>query len=333
MAIHVDDFIILTLQRKVAEEFNALFRKYFKATEATELGYNLGVVIKHDPKIISYYTPQKIQALLPKNWRRGTSKSCNPLKQRMKPSEPSPYQFKNITLFQSVVGSLLWISGQSRPDISFATNMVARKMASPSTDDYVNVKNIVDYLGNTEEFQLTYNKDVQKVRLVCHADADWAGAEDYKSTSGYCCFLEGVGIIQWKSKRQSTVATSSAESEFISLSMASQVVMMLREILRFLGFEQETTPIYWDNTSAVSLVTAQAQVQRTKHFNVRYFYVRHLALINEISVLRVTSKENAADSLTKPLTGTPLIESRKLLFLRNFGEEPKKQKVREKEEC
>ena len=190
---------------------------------------------------------------------------------------------------------------------------------------------IVYYLGSTKDYKLSYNRDVRTARLICYADADWAGASDAKSTSGYCCFLEGVGLIQWKSKKQSTVATSSAESEFISLSMASQVVMMLRGILYFLGFEQEATPIYCDNTSAVSLVTAEAQLQRTKHFNVRYLFVRHLSAMKEISVLRVTSAENAADSLTKPLTGSLLVESCKLLCLHNFGEEPKK--VRKKEEC
>ncbi|KAL0339168.1 UNVERIFIED_CONTAM: Retrovirus-related Pol polyprotein from transposon RE2 [Sesamum angustifolium] len=124
-----------------------------------------------------------------------------------------------------------------------------RFMQSPSQVHYAAAKRILRYLRGTKDFGIWY-KSTNDAKLVGYTDSDMAGSvDDMKSTSGYT-FSLGSGIFSWASKKQATVAQSSAEAEYIAAAATSNQAIWLRRILEDIGEKQEEpTTIYCDNKS------------------------------------------------------------------------------------
>ena len=125
------------------------------------------------------------------------------------------------SLYQSAVGSLLYLATKTRPDIAYAVNSVARYCSKPTRDHWSAVKRIFRYLKGTSSFGLLYKLSISK-DLISYSDANWGGdSDDYKSTSGYC-FQIGGTVITWRSQKQPCVALSTTEAEYIALAGTTQ---------------------------------------------------------------------------------------------------------------
>ena len=126
----------------------------------------------------------------------------------------------NKELYQSAIGSLLYLSTRTRPDISYAVVNTARFCAQPSNTHWSAVKHIMRYLKGTLNLGLMF-KSNNEGELVGFSDADWAGdLNDRKSTSGYVFLVSGSSV-SWRSKKQSCVALSTAEAEYMLLASAA----------------------------------------------------------------------------------------------------------------
>ena len=124
----------------------------------------------------------------------------------------------NTVPYQAAVGSLLYLSNGTRPDITFAVNTAARFMQSPKVSHWGMVKRILRYLIGTDSFGILYSPAPTPKRLVIYSDADFAGDEETRrSTTGYTS-LYGGGAITWASQRQSSIALSTTEAEFVAAS-------------------------------------------------------------------------------------------------------------------
>lgn len=127
----------------------------------------------------------------------------------------------NPSMYQSMVGSLLYAAMATRPDIAQAVSVVSRFNANPNTTHLTAVKRILRYLKGTLTLGLKYQR-TETGTLVGYSDADWAGdQDDRRSTTGNIFLLAG-GAVSWLSKKQATVALSTAEAEYIALSQAAQ---------------------------------------------------------------------------------------------------------------
>ena len=129
----------------------------------------------------------------------------------------------DATLYQSAVGKLLYLSGWTRPDITFAVSNATRFCSRPSKEHWVAVKRILRYLKGTINYGLMYSRSSGSdgKMMIGYSDANWAGdVNDRKSTSGYLFMVSGVPI-SWKSKKQTCVALSTAEAEYIALAFAT----------------------------------------------------------------------------------------------------------------
>ncbi|GJV94179.1 putative ribonuclease H-like domain-containing protein [Tanacetum coccineum] len=117
-------------------------------------------------------------------------------------------------LYRSMIGSLMYLTA-SRPDIMFAVCACARFQVSPKTSHLLAVKRIFRYLKGKPSLGLWYSKD-SLLELVAYTDSDYAGATlDRKSTTGGCQFL-GNRLISWQCKKQTVVATSTTEAEYVA---------------------------------------------------------------------------------------------------------------------
>ena len=152
--------------------------------------------------------------------------------------------------YQSAVGSLLYLSTRTRPDIAYAVGNVAIFSAKPTNHHWTAVKRILRYLNGTLNLGLLYSCDKEK-ELTGYSDADWAGdINDRKSTSGYI-FQIGGAAVSWRSKKQTCVALSTAESEYMALARAFQEAIWMRQLLFGISVREgeltRHTFIYEDN--------------------------------------------------------------------------------------
>ncbi len=124
------------------------------------------------------------------------------------------------TLFQQIIGSLLYIMLGTHPDIAFAVTKLAQFAANPSQEHVDKAKYVLCYLAGTAKYALVYNSATNK-GLIAYTDSDYA-ADPVKcrSTTGYLLKL-AHGIISWQSRAQKTIALSATEAEYMALSDCS----------------------------------------------------------------------------------------------------------------
>lgn len=223
--------------------------------------------------------------------------------------------------YQMMVGSLIYASISTRPDITHAVGMVSRHMSNPTTANMTQVKRIYRYLSGTRSLGLTYihhqqqNQQENAVTLTGYCDADWAGdVTDRKSTSGYCTMMNG-NLISWQSKKQPTVALSSTEAEYMALTEAAKELMWMRMILTELNVSVVTPSIiYVDNMPAISVTQNDTHHDRLKHIDTRHYFIRDLVKDKIIDPTWISTHDQLADIFTKPLTAQPFITLRNKLM-------------------
>eukprot|EP00253_Pinus_taeda_P009205 PITA_09205 len=204
------------------------------------------------------------------------------------------------SLYKSIVGSLMYLTA-TRPDIMYAVSLISRFMERPKEVHWQAAKRIMRYVKGTKMFEILYNVS-EHSDLIGYIDSDWAeSVDDRKSTSGYV-FHMGLGAISWASKKQSIVALSTAEAEYVAATAAACQAVWMRRILRSLGQEQaKATVIFCDNSSAIALSKNSMFHKRTKHIDTRFHYIRELVNNGEIVLEHCRTHEQVADILTKPL--------------------------------
>jgi hypothetical protein len=157
------------------------------------------------------------------------------------------------------------------------------------------------YLKFTIDHGLLIRK-CSSTQLFAYSDADWAGCpDDRKSTSGYCVFL-GSNILSWSSKKQPTVSRSSTEAEYKAVANAAAELLWIQALFRDLGvFLQQAPVLFCDNIGATYLTSNPAYHARTKHIEIDYHFVRDCVASKTLVVNFLSSKDQLADALTKPL--------------------------------
>lgn len=203
-------------------------------------------------------------------------------------------------MYQSMVGSLLYVAIATRPDIAQAVAMVSKYNANPTEAHLTAVKRIFRYLKGTMDFVLQYQKSDAK--LIGFSDADWAGDIDSRRSTTGNIFLMSNGAITWLSRCQKIVSLSTAEAEYVALCTAAQEAVWLRRLLEELGQEQVTpTLINEDNQGTIAMAKNPVSHARTKHIDIKYHFVRNAVHDNIIELNYCRTENMVADALTKPL--------------------------------
>jgi histone deacetylase 1/2 len=207
--------------------------------------------------------------------------------------------------YKELVGTLIYAMTATRPDISFATSKACSHMASPTKHDWTSAKKVLRYLKATKHLKLTLSGSGLELSAYC--DADWASdPKDRKSTSGFLIFL-GKSLISWTSKKQSTIAMSSMEAEFLSLTNCIQDILYLRTLLAELHINQKgPTLIHQDNQACILFAQTGNISSRTKHIELREHFVFEQISKGNISLNYIPTTEMLADSLTKPTSAQTL---------------------------
>ena len=214
--------------------------------------------------------------------------------------------------FMSIVGSILYASAMSRPDIAFHTASLAKLMMSPSPAALDAALGIVSYLKKTNKLGITYGPDEN---LVLYSDSSW-GNENPRPMAGFATCYGGAAI-SWASKALKIVPLSSAEAESAVFSLGCKDAMFVKQLLAELR-PKDTPQIiinaFIDNTAAIDIVKSHGASGRTKHFERWITYVRDLYQRKIITVTHLRTDEMPADIFTKPLLYLSFTKFRKKLL-------------------
>jgi hypothetical protein len=198
-----------------------------------------------------------------------------------------------------MIGSLLYLCA-TRPDIMLSVCMCARYQSDPRECHLVAFKRILRYLVATPCFGIWYPKG-STFDFIGHADFDYAGCKvDRKSTSGICQFL-GRSLVSWSSKKQTFVALSIAEAEYVAAGQCCAQLLWMRQTLRDFGYNLSKVPLLCDNESAIRLADNPVEYSRTKHIDIRHHFLRDHQQKGHIDIYHISTENQLADIFTKPL--------------------------------
>jgi hypothetical protein len=162
-------------------------------------------------------------------------------------------------------------------------------------------KYVLVYLNTTKDLSLCYAGGNSGDGLHGYADSSWGDQEDKHSTLGYI-FLRANAPISWCTHKQKTVAQSTTEAEYMSVSEASNQAVWYRTFLEELGYEiNSPIPLHCDNKGAVDLAHNPVTGRRSKHTAIKHHAIREYVKARVVDLVRTPTSEMLADGLTKSL--------------------------------
>ncbi|XP_031111850.1 secreted RxLR effector protein 161-like [Ipomoea triloba] len=203
--------------------------------------------------------------------------------------------------YASVVGSLGYVQVCTRPDIAFAVGMLGRYQSNPGLDHWRAAKKVMRYLKGTKDHMLVF-KQTDLLDVIGYSDSDFAGCVDSrKSTSGYI-FIMASGAISWRSVKQTLIATSTMEAEFVSCFEATSQGVWLKNFisgLRIMDSISKPLKVYCDNSAAVFLAKNNKSGSRSKHIDIKFLAIRERIKEKVVVIQHISTELMLADPLTK----------------------------------
>ncbi|GJW83487.1 putative ribonuclease H-like domain-containing protein [Tanacetum coccineum] len=299
--VYVDDIIFGSTKKAWCDEFEALMKGEFEMSAMGELTFFLGLQVQQRPDGIFISQDKYVQEILKKFDLECVRTATTPYEAPKPKSKNEPDSPVNVHLYRSMIGSLMYLTA-SRPDIMFAVSACSRNQVTPTTSNLEAVKKIFKYLKGQPRLGLWYPRESPFV-LEAYSDSDYAGAnKDRKSTTGGCQFL-GRRLISWQCKKQTIVATSSTEAEYVAAANCCGQVLWIQNQLLDYGYNFMNTKIFIDNQSTICIVKNPVFHQRTKHIEIRHHFIRDANEKKLIQVLKIHTDDNVADLLTKAFDG------------------------------
>ena len=307
LMVYVDDMLVVSNSLPAMQQLKKRMQQQFKMTDLGEAEFFLGILLKRNRAerqiVLSQerYTKEVLNKFgMQESKPKGTPMAVGArLVKSTEPENPTRSRY-----FRSVLGSLMYLMVSTRPDLAFAVGSLSQFMANPSEEHVVAVKRVLRYLKGTAACGLKLG-NCPEACFNAYSDSDHAAdTNDRKSVSGYAV-LYGHGAVIWSSKKQSCVSVSSTEAEYVAASEATMDLAWIRQLLADLQKPPGgPTKLYIDNESAVKLAVNPVFHSRTKHIDVRYHFIRDMVEKKQIEPARVDTKDNIADSLTKPVPKT-----------------------------
>ena len=306
LILWVDDIILATSSEITANKIKTSLSNRFKMKDFGQISNFLGIKFQISENFITLDQSEYVEKML---LRFGMLEAhersipCDLSTAKLDFNDDSPL-LENVKLYQEIVGSLIYLVTCTRPDIAYVVSILAQSMSKPTMAHLKLAKFVLRYLKGTKFHGLIYRK-CTPIDIIGYTDASWANGMDRKSISGYCFMMhKNSSLISWKTKKQSVVALSTCESEYIGMAFAIQEAVFLQNLLcDFLVFHTaHPVKLHVDNMGSIDLAKNPVFHNRSKHIDTKYHYIRSKISDGSIHVCYVSSKENIADVFTKPCT-------------------------------
>lgn len=300
IAIYVDDFLIFWKDASVRDELKSKLSSTFHMKDLGRARTCVGMTIEYERDVISINQSIYAEEVLNRFGMENCKPAASPcdLSQRLTiGSDGSPV---NVP-YREAVGSLLFLVQGTRPDLAYAVSNVSRFNDKHDNTHWTGVKRIMRYIKATYNYRIGYRRGSGEP-INGYVDADWANERDEcRSYSGYV-FKMAEGAISWSCKRQTSVAVSSTEAEYVAMAHAAKEAIWLVRFMR--QFEElKSINIRCDNQSAMVMAGREAFSPRAKHIDVSHHFIREKVTSGLITLEYVPSANNIADCLTKAVSG------------------------------
>lgn len=301
VALYVDDFFVYSSSKVETDNLISVLNSKFQIKDLGQVKQCLGmrVNIDHRNNVCTLDQEQYIEELLIKFNMLNCKEVSTPMELKLNIDKDNNVNDTNIP-YQQLIGSLMYLSVLTRPDIAFSVSFLSQFNSCHNNIHWNYAKRILRYLKRTKSYCLRYVKGSSE--LLGFADADWANnVVDRKSYTGYCFMMSG-GVISWESRKQRTVALSSMEAEYMSMSEACKESMYLRVLLSEVTNQDECpVTLYNDSQSAQKLVINHALHRKSKHIDIKYHFLRDAVSNNVINIKYMCTNDMPADVFTKSL--------------------------------
>jgi hypothetical protein len=311
---HVDDLKISHVDMEVNEEILTLLNERYgkEAPLVVTRGLiheYLGMTLDYSEEgkvkiIMSKYIEEMLGELPPDMDGESATPAANHL---FTVNEKNPILLDEATaeFFHANTAKLLFLCKRARPDIQTAVAFLTTRVKSPDTDDYKKLTRVMRYLRATPEIVLTLEADDIHV-IKWHVDGSFAVHNDMKSHTGATMSM-GKGSAYATSKKQKLNTKSSTEAELVGVDDVMSQVLWTRYFLEAQGYEVIESKVFQDNQSAILLEKngRGSSSKRTRHINIRYFFVTDRVKSKEVSIEYCPTGEMTGDFFTKPLQGSP----------------------------
>jgi hypothetical protein len=269
--VYVDDIVFGGSSNYLVTRFVEDMSREFEMSIMGELQFFLGLQIKQSKEETFVHQAKYTKDIVWKFKMEDSNAMATPMSTTTALDADEEGEHVDQKEYRSMIGSLYLTA--TRPDNQFSVCLCACFQASPSTSHRQAVKQIFRYLRHTPDFGLWYSASSS---LVLHgfSDADFAGCWlDRKSTSETCQFL-GSSLVSWSSRKQSSVAQSTTEAEYVAAASCCSQLLWISYIMSDFGEEYTHVPLHCDSTSAISVAKNPVLHSKTKHIEVRYHFLR-----------------------------------------------------------
>lgn len=315
--IWVDDIILAASDEKVLKTVKDMLTVKFKMKDLGQLRYFLGIDFEHTNTCVKMSQSKYVEKLLVRFNMQDCKPRTTPCEQKLNYSVDAN-MFSDVKKYREAVGSLIYLSTCTRPDLSFVVSRLSQYFTNPTEEHWATVKQVLRYLKGTVDKELCYQKsDTDKMEIQAYSDADWAAdATDRRSTTGYCvCLKENGPVVSWKTKKQPTVALSTCEAEYMALAATIQECLYLTQLLQGMDSSDCAPPKVWeDNQGAIALAKNPVNRQRCKHVDIKYHFIRSTVNDGKVVLQYCPTEKMLADVMTKPASQCKLFKFSRLMF-------------------
>lgn len=327
LGIHVDDGVVLGNEQSEIKKLLKKLEENFEMMVNENPSHYLGMEIKRTDRALTI-TQTKYANEVVKRFGMENSKAVGtPIVKTGADSVINETVFKEPRFkYLEAIGSLLYLSCKTRPDLAYAVNQESRAQCDPSIQDVLNVKRTLRYINGTKNLGITYFnrcEDTKVIELKAYCDSDYAGDPcgsevdviQRKSTSGYVIMYAG-GPISWCSRKQSVVALSTTEAEYIAATECCKEIKFLKALLEELTNKTVKVTMFIDNQSTIKIIKS-GRIRGNKHIEVKFYFLKDEYQKNLFELEYIPSEKNIADVLTKPLLNNNFVKCRKILLQEN----------------
>lgn len=307
IVLYVDDLLIASDNRTELDNVKTELKRHFKMKDLGYASEFLGIEISRSRGEKNIHLCQfKYASKILNRFNMDNSKPCSTPMEHV--SSMSTFDVTNAEQgsetfpYRQAIGCLMYLMVCTRPDIAFAVGRMSQYCENPQKSHWTAVKRIFRYVNGTRSLGLKYSS-AREFKPDGYCDSDWGGClESRKSTEGFV-FVLGGGAVTWRSKKQTVVATSTCEAEYIAAYAGSkEAIWLSRMLAEVLGLEQPLKIIlHIDNQGCIDMARGTSLNNRNKHIDIRFHFVRDIVSKKLLELKYVPAQNQIADPLTKPL--------------------------------